>query len=251
MKFVLVDIVSQLQVLVIEDSEVERLLVSKILTRHGFNSELIEEVSSIRNAYEKLDRHTYDVVILDLNLTDSEGLDSLDKILSRAPETPVVVLTGKDDEKIIFEALRRGAQDYIVKGDDLNNQLVKALVFAVERNKIRQAESTKASLEFGRLNIDLINHKCFRFEADKYIQLNLTPTELKILIQLVQNQGEIVSKQKLAEVLFSIDELSLGSQSIPTHISSLRKKIGEAYVIKFQGNGYGIDYDEQKAKTTA
>ena len=77
-----------------------------------------------------------DVVLLDLSLPDSEGLETLAKTHTSAPEVPIIVLTGLGDEALGFEAVRRGAQDYLIKGEVTTALLSRAIRYAVERNRL-------------------------------------------------------------------------------------------------------------------
>ncbi len=82
-----------------------------------------------------------DVVLLDLSLPDSEGLDTFTQVRARAPHTPILVLTGLDDEALAVQAVREGAQDYLVKGQVDSHLLARAIRYAVER---KRAEDTLA-----------------------------------------------------------------------------------------------------------
>ena len=87
--------------------------------------------SAIRNP-----QSAFDMVLLDLSLPDSEGLETLTKTHTSAPEIPIIVLTGLDDEAVGFEAVRKGAQDYLIKGEVTTALLSRAIWYAVERNRL-------------------------------------------------------------------------------------------------------------------
>jgi signal transduction histidine kinase len=82
-----------------------------------------------------------DVILLDLGLPDSDGLDSLDRAVRAAPHLPIVVLTGLEDEALGVEAVRKGAQDYLLKGQTSPALLVRMIRHAVERNRLSEARS--------------------------------------------------------------------------------------------------------------
>ena len=88
---------------------------------------------------EKVGEQHFDVVLLDLGLPDSVGLDTLKKFRSDVPDIPVIVLTGLDDEQTGIEAIRNGAQDYLVKGHVNERLLIKSLRHAVERHTLRNS----------------------------------------------------------------------------------------------------------------
>jgi len=81
-----------------------------------------------------------DVVLLDLGLPDSQGLDTLGEVRAQAPAEPIVVLTGLDDEALALQAVRQGAQDYLVKGDLDNKVLWRAVRYAIERKQVLQVQ---------------------------------------------------------------------------------------------------------------
>ncbi|MBF0625236.1 MAG: response regulator [Magnetococcales bacterium] len=83
----------------------------------------------------RLRKERFDVILADLNLPDSSGLGTVDALLDAAPQTPLVVLSGLDDELLAIEAVRRGAQDYLLKKDVESGLLGRAIRYAVERNK--------------------------------------------------------------------------------------------------------------------
>jgi len=75
-------------------------------------------------------------VLLDLNLPDSQGLETLTRVDSEFPEIPIIVLTGQEDEAMAVEAVKRGAQDYLIKGVVDRNQLVRSIRYAIERKRM-------------------------------------------------------------------------------------------------------------------
>ena len=80
-----------------------------------------------------------DVVLLDLHLPDSQGLETLIKVHAQAPEVPIVVLSGVDDDTVALEAVRRGAQDYLVKGQVDARRLRCVLRYAMERHRVQES----------------------------------------------------------------------------------------------------------------
>jgi len=86
-----------------------------------------------------LEKGGYDVVLLDLTLPDSVGLDTLSCLFPKTTKVAVIVLTGLDDEAIAMEALRKGAQDYLVKNRMTPEVLLHSIRYAVERHRVEQA----------------------------------------------------------------------------------------------------------------
>ena len=94
---------------------------------------------NLSGGLSRLAKDDIDAVLLDLRLPESQGLETLDRTLSLAPDTPVIVLTGSSDETLTLEAMQRGAQDYLVKGDFDCNLLTLSVCHAVERKKAEMA----------------------------------------------------------------------------------------------------------------
>jgi signal transduction histidine kinase len=101
------------------------------------------------------------VVLLDLNLPDSRGAETFRKVLERAPNVPVVILSGQDDEALAIKAVHQGVQDYLVKSDITSKHLERAMRYAVERQALlRSLEiSRKQQLEFKNQFLSHVSHE--------------------------------------------------------------------------------------------
>ena len=80
------------------------------------------------------------MVFLDLSLPDSRGFNTFAQAYARAPQVPIIVLAGLDDEQVAVRAVREGAQDYLVKGHVDSNLLVRAMSYVVERKRAEEEE---------------------------------------------------------------------------------------------------------------
>ncbi|MBU4272411.1 MAG: fused response regulator/phosphatase [Planctomycetes bacterium] len=97
-------------------------------------------VELLSAAVERLAEESYDIILLDLTLPDSRGLETFFAMHAQAGETPIVVLSGCDDEQIAVKAVQAGAQDYLVKGQVNDRILVRSIRYAIERGRRRRAE---------------------------------------------------------------------------------------------------------------
>ncbi|MBI2190811.1 MAG: PAS domain-containing protein [Planctomycetes bacterium] len=130
-----------LRVLVIEDNPADTRMLLEGLAQH--ESGLFEQIHAGRlsEGLEALSRGGIDVVLLDLSLPDSEGLDTLLRARAQALTVPIVVLTGTTDEPMALQAVQDGAQDYLVKGSLPGNLLARTLLYAIERNRTQMEKA--------------------------------------------------------------------------------------------------------------
>ncbi len=127
---------ASIHVLLVEDSPTNVLLTEEALDRNRFH---IQSIARLGDALKLLSSEQFDVVLLDLGLPDSQGLDTLRKLRSANPEIAIVVLTGKDDEQLALKALQERAQDYLVKGHAQIDILGRTLRYAIERHQTEAA----------------------------------------------------------------------------------------------------------------
>lgn len=124
------------RVLLVEDNPSDVLLFENHLQElpgHIFQWELTSCIS-LQSALRLLDTETFDIVVLDLGLPDSQGQETFTNFFNRHPRVPVIVLTGCDDEQLAVDLLKSGAQDYLPKCRLNADLLGRALVYAIERN---------------------------------------------------------------------------------------------------------------------
>ena len=98
----------------------------------------LSPVTRLSEAVDHTNTQSPDVVLLDLDLPDSRGIETLERFVSRTPPVPVVVLTGRDEGELGITAIQRGAQDYIYKGNLTNALLLRTIRYAVERHEIQR-----------------------------------------------------------------------------------------------------------------
>ena len=123
------------RVLVIEDDPGMAASLRRILYREKSRSFDAEYADRLSSGLERLSKGGIDIVLLDLNLPDSQRLDTLESVLAHVPEVPIVVLTGLNDEALATKALQAGAQDYLFKVNLDGQLLVRAIRYAIERKR--------------------------------------------------------------------------------------------------------------------
>jgi len=125
--------VKKLRVLLVEDQPGDAMLVMIALRESSSTHFQVTHTPTLAEALDCLGRQEMDVVLLDLSLPDSSGLDTVTKVLAVAPRMPVVVMTGLDDPLLASRALEVGAQDYLVKSDDPGRAVERAILYAITR----------------------------------------------------------------------------------------------------------------------
>ena len=126
------------RILLVEDSPGEARLVREKLNEAGESRFELTHAVRLDEAFGFLDEVPFDVLLLDLGLPDSQGLDTFLMANARAPHLPIVIMTGLDDESLGAEAVRNGAQDYLVKGQVDGGLLVRAIRYAIERKRAKE-----------------------------------------------------------------------------------------------------------------
>jgi serine phosphatase RsbU (regulator of sigma subunit) len=139
--------VRPVKVLLVEDNRGDARLIQEYLAEvEGLKFE-VENAARLAQGVALLGRGGIDVVLLDLSLPDSRGLDTFVKLHAADPLVPIVVLTGFNDEVLAVKAVQEGAEDYLVKGHVNSNLLARSLRYAIERTRRRQAERALRATE--------------------------------------------------------------------------------------------------------
>lgn len=127
-----------LSVLIVEDNPADVLLIKEYLSERKDMDFDISEASTLDSAISLIMHHDFDVILLDLFLHDSAGLDTVRKVITTSPDIPVIVLTGLQDEEVAVQAVRFGAQDFLEKQLLTPVLLYKSIIYAIERKRILQ-----------------------------------------------------------------------------------------------------------------
>jgi len=129
-----------IKILLVEDDAVDCQLVKRLLAGCSQPLEFaIESVGNLSGAIKCLTNRKYDIVIADLGLPDSSGIETVQKLKRVIPDTPIVVLTGMGDEEMGLSAIRNGASDYLIKNLPLDVLLVRTIRHALERKRAKDA----------------------------------------------------------------------------------------------------------------
>jgi two-component system KDP operon response regulator KdpE len=201
-------------VLVIEDDEETRAALVRDLAARDFH---VVQAADGRTGLERWEAQRPDVVLLDLGLPDMDGLQIVRRIRHDAT-TPIVILSGRDDEREKVEALERGADDYVTKPfgvEELNARLRVAL-----RRAAGPAADAGGRIVIGPLEFDGARHDV-RVAGTR---VDLTPREFEILRVLLTHAGRLVTKGRLLRAVWG--EAYSGEDSyVYVHVSQLRRKL--------------------------
>jgi two-component system sensor histidine kinase/response regulator len=127
---------NSLSILLVEDNPGDVVIIKELLRSAAVDFSL-KNVSTLRDTLLLCVEHDFDIVLLDLGLPDSIGLETLKSIQQFSLKSPVVVMTGLDDEDVALESLRVGAQDYLVKSRLTSDSLLRGIKYGIERKKIQ------------------------------------------------------------------------------------------------------------------
>ena len=176
-----------IKILLVEDDLFYEDYLSEIFAEETEISYELNHVVRIKDCVEHLEQDNFDVILIDLNLPDCTGSDTIYEVESQASNTPIIVLTEQDDNELASQALQSGAQDYLVKGHIDRSTLERSIRYAIERNRLlEQLEESK------RLERHLAYHDA----------LTILPNRHLLHDRLQQALAQSKRSGKLAALLF-------------------------------------------------
>ena len=193
-----------IHVLLLEDDPADAKLVERMLRRVTHTDFLVETCGRLGSATQRLALGGIDVVLADLSLPDSAGLSTLTALTAAAPDLPVVVLTGNDDDFQAIEALKHGAQDYLVKGASDGHMLSRVVRYAIERKGAERA------LKEARDRAELAAHAKSVFLATVGHEVRTPLNGILGMARLLLDTPLDVKQRTFAETVVSSGELLLG-----------------------------------------
>lgn len=226
-------------ILVVEDESEIRQLISLHLSREGY--EVVEATDGER-ATRLLSERTFGLVILDWMLPSYSGLEITRWIRGRGLRTPILFVTAKTAPEDIVAGLEAGADDYLTKPFDT------MVLMARTRSLLRREEwihkktldtepAEKNFLRVGELTMNLASYEVFLGTE----RLDLTRSEYRLLQAMMENQGRVLSRDRLIEQVQG-EGVNVVGRTVDTHVFGLRKKLGsQADMIEtIRGVGYRV-----------
>jgi len=204
-------------VLVVEDDDGARATLVRDLEAHGYEVDAAEDGATALRYWE---RRRPDVVLLDLGLPDMDGLDVIRRIRREAP-TPIVILSGRYEEREKVEALDRGADDYVTK--PFGSEELQARIRAALRRGTGPAREAEGRLVAGPLVLDPLRHEVLVDETP----VDLTPREFEILRVLLTHAGRVVTKARILRAVWG-EAYQDEDSYIYVHVGQIRRKLAAA-----------------------
>ncbi len=218
--------------LLVEDNQE---LANAICSRMKLDGHVIDHADKIQDAIAYAETGEYDLVLLDIMLPDGDGRSFLKHQRDQEKDTPIIVLTARSQVSDRISILDLGADDYVTKPFD--HAELQARCRAVLR---RKAGATQPVLQFGDVAFNqLAGQLTVKGEV-----INLRNRELRLFELLLNARGQIFSKQKLVDRLFSYDE-DVSENAVEVYIGRLRKHLEDTSlnITTHRGLGYRLDND--------
>jgi len=215
-----------MRLLLLED---DQQLAKGLLQAMVRQSYAVDHFDSVKEGLVAIKYEHYDLVILDLGLSDGSGLDFL-KVYRNKQTEPVIILTARDTIEDKIQGLDLGADDYLPKPFDVNE--LQARIRALLRRSSGRASN---QIVYGDLEVDQ-KARAVSYQGQS---ISLSRREYNLLEALLSNQGKVMSRANLEQTLYSWDE-EIESNALEVHIHNLRKKISSKLIKTVRGVGYMV-----------
>jgi DNA-binding response OmpR family regulator len=224
------------RILLVDDEQSIQTLLSYPLRRDGYD---VVQATDGRQALERFDEQSFDLVVLDVMLPGIDGLEVCRRLRSRSA-VPIIMLTAKSEEIDKVVGLELGADDYITKPFSMRefSSRIKAALRRAEMSRWTEDGGNEAPLEVGELRIDLLKRTVRVRQADA----PLTFVEFEILSILARSPGRVFTRDMLLARIWG-DSAYRDPRTIDVHIRHLREKIERdpkdpEYLFTVRGVGY-------------
>ena len=214
-----------MRILLIEDeARLARAMAEHLEADHH----IVEWFATLEEAGSAIRALSYDVILLDLQLPDGDGLTFLSTLRDTQLRTPVIIMTARDKVSDRIDGLNRGADDYVIKPFDLDE--LTARIHTVCR---RSADQITQVIALRDLQVSLSDQSVMRGDQP----IRLTAKEWSVFEVLLRRKSKIVPKESLEVAIYAYGE-EVESNAIEAHISRLRGKLGKDMIVTHRGLGY-------------
>lgn len=212
-------------ILLLEDDENLNRGIKLKLSKEGYH---VLSAYTVREAKALFDREEIDLIISDITLPDGNGLD-FGKMVREKSDVYFIYLTAMDQEIDIVNGYDMGADDYITKPFSVN----------VLMSKVNAAMRRLQGKDTGRLISGDIEVSVKEMQIKKAGEVvNLSKTELQLFIYLLENAGQILSKEKILDRIWGLDGQFVDDNTVTVNISRLKNKLGTEEISNIRGLGY-------------
>ncbi len=225
-----------IRLLLIEDNPDDATFIEEVLKlQDSYTTVDIARVCKLRDGLTWLAKASFDVVLLDLSLPDATSTNSVSRVLAQSPQAPIIVLTGLDDRETALEALKKGAQDYLIKDNISGDLLIRAIRYAVERRRAEHRAKARAAVEREDLIFTLANdlrvpHIGAMRAFDLLVKESLGPLNLEqkdMLLKVKQSSHEVLHMLQNLVHLYRIEQSSQKILAVPTDLNHLIEQVIE------------------------
>ncbi|MEN6329605.1 MAG: response regulator [Methanobacteriaceae archaeon] len=214
----------EIKILLVEDNPGDVVIIGEILKEiHGVKFKVTHS-NKLHSGMENLKNNDFDILLLDLNLPDSQGLETFKNMNQKAPDLPIIILTGFSDEEMAISSVGEGAQDYLVKGQIDSQLLAKSIKYAIERKGIER--ELRKSEEKYRLMVEKIQSGVFLINSEN---------KLKYVNEaMAQMLGYSVTDMLDKDIFkFTVPQ---EEYKLKDHLRSLKKRPAQTYELEFITN---------------
>ncbi len=222
------------KILLVEDNLLTAKGLAYSLEREGYVVEVAENATT---AAASLAVTSFDLILLDINLPDGNGFNIARDITAKRLAIPIIFLTARDDETDVLYGLELGATDYIVKPFRTQELLLKI------RNLLQLGHALATEMTLGDLRVDTKNRRV----SYRDHEIILTALEYRLLLCLLENAGNIVTRERLADEIWQASGKVVNDNTISVYIKRLRQKINNAAKIQTIKNvGYILKANDEE-----
>lgn len=207
-----------MNILLVEDDVTLAMGIEYSLKNEGFN---VKTVGKIKDAKEKISNSHIDIILLDVNLPDGNGYE-LCKEVRLDSEVPIIFLTACDEEVNIVMGLDLGADDYIAKPVRVR-ELVARINAVARRKGVLSKDKEDNKIIVKDIKVLPLKYEVYKGEE----KLQLTSVEYKLLLLLIENSGNVLTRKTLLEKLWDIEGDFIEESTLTVYIKRLREKLKE------------------------
>ena len=217
------------RILLVEDDEQLAKFLMRFLNSEGYQTDY---ANGQRDALRLFDENTYDCILLDISLKDGNGY-SVCAAVKAAGDTPVIFITASADEACTVAGFEIGADDYIGKPFGTRELLARM------KNVMRRAKKSSPLLRCGNVTIDPIKGIVYKSGSE----IAMSALEYRLLLVFISNKNQMLSRDRLAEELWSLTKEFVSDNTLSVYIRRLREKIEDDpqephLIITVRGLGY-------------